>query len=62
MAREIDPPESCILVAVDTGGGYLLGVEDSRGNTVAELAWPESWPQTVSPDYLRVAGFKILPA
>jgi hypothetical protein len=55
-------PESCRLVAIDTGEGYALEVQDSTGETIAELAWPESWPDIVSPAYLTVAGFKILPA
>ena len=55
-------PEGCILIAVDTGEGYSLEVQDTGGKTIAELAWPESWPERVSPAYLTVAGFTILPA
>ena len=55
-------PEGCILIAVDTGEGYSLEVESPGGKTLCELAWPESWPTTVTPAYLTVAGFKILPA
>lgn len=55
-------PEGCTLVAVDTGEGYALEVLDGSGNTIAELAWPESWPAVVSPTYLTVAGFSIRPA
>lgn len=54
--------DSCTLVAVDTGEGYSLEVMAPNGQTVCELAWPESWPTTVTPAYLTVAGFKILPA
>ena len=55
-------PEGCILIAVDTGGGYSLEVQAPNGKTIAELAWPDSWPEIVTPAYLTVAGFKILPA
>ena len=54
-------PEDCTLVAIDTGHGYQLEVRDGD-HTLAILAWPESWPEVVSPAYLTVAGFKILPA
>ena len=58
----MDYPENCTLVAVATGDGYMLAVEDENRQVVAELAWPESWPTIVTPAYLTVAGFKIVPA
>ena len=54
-------PEDCTLVAIDTGHGYQLEVRDGD-HMLAILAWPESWPEIVSPSHLTVAGFKILPA
>ena len=55
-------PESCTLCAVDDGGCYVLEVLDSKGRVIAYLDWPKSWPEIVSPSYLTVAGFKIVPA
>ena len=54
-------PEGCTLAAIDTGNGYQLEVRDGK-HTIAILEWPASWPEIVSPAYLTVAGFEILPA
>ena len=54
-------PEGCTLAAIDTGNGYQLEVRDGK-HTIAILDWPASWPEIVTPAYLTVAGFEILPA
>jgi hypothetical protein len=55
-------PEGCILVAVRDADGWCLTVETTDGEEVAMLAWPETWPERVGPEYMHVAGFKVVPA
>ena len=55
-------PEGCVLVAVRDAEGWCLTVEDADGEEVAMLAWPETWPERVGPEYMHVAGFKVVPA
>lgn len=60
------PPEGCRLVAVIDGSGSTstvgLYVEDSGGETVAMLKWPDSWPRTASSEFLRQSGFDVYTA
>lgn len=53
-------PEGCILVAHDTGDGWYLGVEDGKGETVAMLDWPKTWPETMTAKQLIECGFLIV--
>ena len=57
-------PEGATLIAVGDSEGWLLQVEDpnDKGEAIAYLAWPESWPKEVGHDFLIAAGFKIVPA
>lgn len=52
--------EECKLIAHNTGDGWALAVENLRGYVVCYLAWPKSWPETVSAEQLRGYGFEIV--
>lgn len=55
--------ENCKLVAVDTGDGWGLYVEDVNGETVAELSWDAvigKNVQSITPQELRQRGFEIV--
>lgn len=59
-----NPPEGCILQAVDTGEGWSLEVSypeghEKHGEAVALLAWPESWPSHMKTSKLTEYGFEI---
>lgn len=58
LDREV--PENCVLVAYDTGDGWYLGVRNGKGKEIAMLAWPESWPESMSPAQLKEFGFKVI--
>lgn len=51
--------EDCRLVAVWTGEGWSLEVQDRNHVAVALLAWPESWGQTMTNSELEACGFEI---
>lgn len=55
-----DAPEGCKLVAHNTGDGWYLGVEDREGEEVAQLAWPDVWPESMTGAALHKIGFDIL--
>lgn len=55
----IDAQEECKLVAVDTGDGWSLEVHAPWGEVIAFLAWPKSWPETMTNIMLEAAGFEI---
>lgn len=54
------PPEGCSLVAHDTGEGWALTVEDASHETIAYLAWPESFGELQTPAQLQAKGFIIV--
>jgi len=50
------------LVAVHAGGeGWGLSVE-VNGDSVAEIPWPNNWPEIVNGDWMREHGFKVVHA
>lgn len=57
-----DPPEGCLLFAVETGDGWCLEVADSQGSIIAYLAWPAWWSKKVDARHLSKSGFDIVPA
>jgi len=60
---KIEIPENCKLAAHNTGDGWALAVEaggDYGGDVLCYLAWPKSWPETVSTEDLRRFGFEIV--
>lgn len=52
-------PEGCTLVAHDTGEGWALCVENTKGDVVAYLAWPWSWLKAITPEQLAEKGFEV---
>ena len=53
------PPEGCKLLAVWGGDGWCLEVLDPTTNgCLAILEWPDSWPEIMTADQLRKAGFE----
>lgn len=55
-----NPPEGCVLQAVDTGDGWYLEVANpATEECVALLAWPESWPETITAKQVAEFGFEI---
>ena len=58
--RHRTPPDGCVLQAVDTGDGWCLEVANpATEECVALLAWPESWPETVTAKQVAEFGFEI---
>lgn len=55
-----ESPEECTLVAVHTGDAWQLAVEDRDEDEVAVLAWPKSWPDTMTADQLKAYGFVVV--
>jgi len=56
----VSPPEGCVLQAVDTGDGWCLEVANpATEECVALLAWPESWPETITAKQVAEFGFEI---
>jgi hypothetical protein len=53
-------PENCKLVAAHTGEGWSLEVHGKNGETVALLAWPESWPSEMMAFDLKQFGFECV--
>lgn len=53
-------PEGCKLVATHTGDGWVLTVEDSVGETICFLAWPETWPASVTTEQIESFGFEVI--
>jgi len=58
MSNEI--PEGCKLIAHHTGDGWYLAVQDTEGNDIAILDWPDSWPEEMTTEQLRIFGFEIV--
>ena len=56
-----DPPEECILKAHHTGDAWLLYVEDKHSNTIAYLAWPKNWPDSLNTFQIGRYGFEVEP-
>lgn len=54
------PIEGCKLVALHTGDGWYLAVQAPDGNDIGMLEWPEQWPEKMTSEALRLAGFEIL--
>ena len=52
-------PENCKLIAAHTGDGWSLEVHNEHG-AIAMLAWPESWPETMTTKQLEAAGFECV--
>lgn len=57
--RLLKTPEGCRLKSHHTGDGWLLSVETAVGDVVAFLDWPQSWPEIVTANELKVYGFEI---
>jgi hypothetical protein len=58
--RPTNPPEGCILAACWSGDGWNLEVvRPGTLECVALLAWPESWPKTMTAEQLGKFGFEI---
>jgi hypothetical protein len=53
-------PENCKLVAAHTGEGWSLEVHNKNGETVALLAWPESWHSEMMAFDLEQFGFECV--
>lgn len=53
-------PENCKLIALHTGDGWHLAVENQDGDEIAILAWPESWPGIMTDDDLTKCGFEVV--
>lgn len=55
----MNAPEGCKLIADWAGEGWVLSVQNSDGDTIAYLAWPENWPEKMTSDELEKYGFEI---
>lgn len=53
-------PEDCILVAHDTGEGWVLGVENQKRDVICYLKWPKSWPKMMYKESLNNCGFEVV--
>lgn len=54
------PAESCKLVAAHTGDGWILEIHDAADETIGFLAWPQSWPVSVTTEQLEAFGFAVV--
>ncbi len=52
-------PEGCKLVAAHTGDGWILEVHNSADETIGFLAWPKTWPASVTAKQLESFGFEV---
>jgi len=53
------PPEECRLEAHNTGDGWILAAVNREGEVVCYLAWPKSWPETMTGKELTASGFEV---
>jgi anthranilate/para-aminobenzoate synthase component II len=53
-------PEGCKLVAAHTGDGWILEIHDSENQAIGLLAWPKSWPESVTTEQLEAYGFEVV--
>lgn len=54
-----DPPEGCKLEAHDSGDGWVL-TATKKGEVVAYLDWPDTWPEQVTERQLKGFGFEVV--